>query len=195
MLHIHAVQPSVYPSCLCGCSLGSLPRLGDSLLSTLSGPSSVTSELDVSCVLLESFLQYSIIPRPEFLSSFISLSKSCSPSSYPYKETRLTLGSTPVLSAHTLNHAQNRLTVQVLVPLCLGLCDTISVSLLVLVVAIDISINPIDPITLCSTHLVWFFDLAILDNLALLDGQQLLLVSIQRQREEEAEFRRKVITP
>ena len=33
----------------------------------------------------------------------------------------------------------NQLTVQVLVPLCLGLCDTISVSLLVLVVAIRIS--------------------------------------------------------
>jgi hypothetical protein len=66
-------------------------------------------------------------------------SRSYYPSSYPHKETKLTLGSTPVLSAHTLVRTQNRLTVQVLVPLCLGFCDTISVSLLVLVVAIRIS--------------------------------------------------------
>ena len=49
--------------------------------------------------------------------------------------TRLTLGSTPKYQLPTYTNRPSKLTVQVLVPLCLGLCDTISVSLLVLVVA------------------------------------------------------------
>lgn len=45
---------------------------------------------------------------------------------------------TYIISSAPAMHT-NQLTVQVLVPLCLGLCDTISVSLLVLVVAIRVS--------------------------------------------------------
>jgi len=59
-----------------------------------------------------------------------------------------------------------KLTVQVLVPLCLGLCDTISVSLFVLVMATCQSLPYY--ITVHTTHLVWFFDLAILTDLRLL---------------------------
>lgn len=122
-------------------SSGSLPGLGDSLLGSLSGPSSVTSELLVSDCSSVSLLVHSSNTSSKFVvPSIIILCESRTSivprALYSYDRDETNLGVNTCLSANILAQNTIKLTVQVLVPLCLGLCDTISVSLLVLVVAI-----------------------------------------------------------
>ena len=173
----YTCYPTILPVCLTPAiplcrSSGSLPGLGDSLLGSLSGPSSVTSELLVSGC---SFAFRLVHPSHHFFHVPVFLPFSCVPrylSMFPrslcsYDRDETNLGVNTCLSANILYQNTIKLTVQVLVPLCLGLCDTISVSLLVLVVATCQS--PLSVTLLyTTTHLVWFFDLAILTDLRLL---------------------------